>query len=718
MVKLFRQLSLFIGVLSCSFQSMAQVKDLPYFQEIKTSVSLPSEAGTKILKMFSYTDEKMVVTTSGICKYNKNKWIFKKIVGNWLTAGINPQGNIWLASAHSIQAENSKKNIVLPESAKNDTILCLFCENDQTIWAGTTNGLLRYNEHWESVAFSKGKRVQAIARDAKNGLWLATNQGLLHQTDGKWVNLDDNLMAYGLKHNYFALENGNNGQDILFGGEFFLGCIAGNSDHWLCRGHNGLPYAPVTTIKSVGNNLWLGTFCGAIKKDESWHYYAGKRWLPNNQVIDILPIDNHTVWIATPEGISQIQEVKMTLEEKAAMFEERIRLRHDRHGQVSRSKLKVPGDLSTSYTITDDNDGLWTSIYLSAECFRYAATHDQEARKNAIKTYLAMEQMERATGISGFPARSIALATDSVLQSRSPHPKKWHLSPDGQWQWLDDTSSDEIVGHLFAIPLFYELVAEAELKERAKNLIHRIVSHIIDNNFQLIDFDGKPTRWAVWSPDSLNNSPNWNYEKNLNSLQILSFLKTAEQITGDQKFATAYQLLIDKYHYAENTLEVKKTDPFENSHSDDLLAYLPYYMLFKYTYPKELLPIYTQSLKRSWNIARADEIPLWNLVASVSLKDSCDLPQALKQLQLIPMDMISWTMKNSHRFDLVHDELPGRFKGMQSVIPVPAPEGQISKWNTNPHQLDTGDGGNYEDDGAYFLLPYWMGRYHGFFVDK
>jgi hypothetical protein len=35
------------------------------------------------------------------------------------------------------------------------------------------------------------------------------------------------------------------------------------------------------------------------------------------------------------------------------------------------------------------------------------------------------------------------------------------------------------------------------------------------------------------------------------------------------------------------------------------------------------------------------------------------------------------------------------------------------KWNANPFQLDGGDEGLSEDDGAGFLLAYWLGRYEG-----
>jgi hypothetical protein len=36
------------------------------------------------------------------------------------------------------------------------------------------------------------------------------------------------------------------------------------------------------------------------------------------------------------------------------------------------------------------------------------------------------------------------------------------------------------------------------------------------------------------------------------------------------------------------------------------------------------------------------------------------------------------------------------------------------KWNGNPFIVDGGGAGRSEDDGGFFLLPYWLGRYHGF----
>ena len=706
------------NVLTSKAQVIKPIKEESYFQEIKTEIKLPKEAGANVISLFQIANRMVAVTSNGVYRYNNGMWSGEPSGSDWRSATTNSKGDIWAASSRYIQKEGDSQVINLPENTQRDTILCMIWENDITLQAGTTGGLLTWNGTWSSVQFVAGKRVNSILKDSKGDLWVATTDGLLRRMDGKWVNLDDDLMAYGLKRTYFALESGNTKADVLFGGLFAIGCIAEDGNHWLLKGSDGLPYGPIKIIRSSGNEMWLGTDRGVIKKDSCWHYYNGKRWLPDSKINDILPINAQTTWIATPRGISQIQQVSMTLAQKAEAFEERIKLRHNRYGLVSRSKLQIPGDLSTSKTVTDDNEGLWTSIYLAAECFRFGATHDSDAKENAIKTYKALERLETVTGIPGLPARSFAAARDTVIQSRSPHPKIWHPSPDGKWQWLDDASSDEIAGHIFAISLFYELVADDEMKVRARNLVHRIMTHIVDHNFQLIDFDGLPTKWAIWNPDSLNNIPGRWYERGLNSLQMLTFLKAAVYITKDRKFEKAYQMLIQKHHYAENTLQAKMADPYQNSHSDDILTYLPYYTLFRYSNDLKSHPVYSSSLERAWKVAQPDRTPLWNIIASASLNKDCDLKIALKELQLIPMDMITWKMENSHRWDLPKDQLNGRSLEAQSVRPVPTPEAAIIKANSNPRQYDSGSDGAYEDDGAYFLLPYWMGRYHKLFIEN
>ena len=43
----------------------------------------------------------------------------------------------------------------------------------------------------------------------------------------------------------------------------------------------------------------------------------------------------------------------------------------------------MPGDLTTNQPVSTDNDGLWTAMYVAAECFRYKVTGEAEARDHA-----------------------------------------------------------------------------------------------------------------------------------------------------------------------------------------------------------------------------------------------------------------------------------------------------------------------------------------------
>lgn len=693
----------------------AQVKENYFLQDIQQPVPLPAGSAGNILRLFDTPDGIIAVTPKAIAVYANGKWNSRVLNRECIVAVADMEHRVWVISKDKAWIPGTKKEIALPPPAQKDTILCALWEDNKTLHIGTSGGLYTWNGKWSRQNEINTTRVNDMVPDAQHRLYVATMDGLWRRENNKWQNLDDVVMASANERKYFTLATGNDGADVFFSALRSVGCIAGNGDHKVWSSVNGLPYGPAKMIRWSGNDMWLGTDKGVIKKDTAWHYYNGKRWLSDNQVNDILALKNGAVWIATPEGINEIKQTSITLKQKADSYEQTIALRHNRRGLVNISRLSIPGDLSSSKTQNEDNDGLWTACYLAASCFRYAVTKEPAALESAVRTFEALERLETVSGIPGYPARSYALASDQVVQSRSPHPKHWHSSPDGKWQWLDDTSSDEITGHLFALSLFYELVADDTQKQRVTGLINRIVTHIVDHNFLLIDFDGLPTRWGIWNPDSLNHSPHRMYERGLNSLQILSFLKTAFHYTGNKKFEAAYQTLTEQHGYAKNALYAKMFGPFENSHSDDILNFFPYYGLLRYAEGDSYHPLYVRSLERSWNAVRSDRMPVWNIIASALLGKNCDLDIALRELQQYPLDLIDWSMENSHRWDLLHDPLPDRQGKAQSVMPVPSAESSVSRWNTNPKQLNSGQGGKTEEAGTYFLFAYWMGRYYGFF---
>jgi len=181
-----------------------------------------------------------------------------------------------------------------------------------------------------------------------------------------------------------------------------------------------------------------------------------------------------------------------------------------------------------------------------------------------------------------------------------------------------------------------------------------------------------------------------------------------------QKYQAAYDELITRHRYHLLTRNQKIMVPGHINHSDDELAFLSYYPLLRYERDAALLAIYKDSLERSWQIERPERNPLWNVIyAAGTGAGEFDRQETLRTLREIPMDMVEWSVANSQRSDVPIDPLSDRFKRRQALVVLPYDELPMSKWNGNPYTLDGGNGGRSEDDGAYFLLPYWMGRFHG-----
>ncbi|HSF56135.1 MAG TPA: hypothetical protein VLA71_20435, partial [Algoriphagus sp.] len=330
-----------------------QTGERKYLQDVKTEIALPTEAGNNVIKLFSTLQSVVAVTSNGVFRYRNGSWTGQPGDGNWNTATIDKQGKVWLATVNSIQQENSTQKFILPESTKGDSILSLFWEDEKTLHVGTTGGLLIWDGKWNTHPQIKS-RVNAVVSDAQKQLWVATNDGLWRRSSGKWVNMDETMMDRGNGRTYFTLHQQKEGAEILLSTPYSVGCISETGNNWVLRASDGLPYGPVKVIKPADGGLWFGTDKGAIKKDSGWHFYNGRRWLPDNKVNDILPIDSYTVWIATPKGISQIKQVEMTLAEKADSLGKVAELRHNRRGLVNYSWLKVPGDLSSSRMENED----------------------------------------------------------------------------------------------------------------------------------------------------------------------------------------------------------------------------------------------------------------------------------------------------------------------------------------------------------------------------
>jgi hypothetical protein len=407
---------------------------------------------------------------------------------------------------------------------------------------------------------------------------------------------------------------------------------------------------------------------------------AGRNITSGQNIHHVLSISPNEVVAVSDVGFSFLQTSQMTLEDKAdyllrfgKYFRSPSPEPHPYHGYlVGDVGLKYFGNLSSWIPESNDNNGLWTSVYLAGLCFQYDLLKSPAIKEEAWKYFEGLEFLNKVTGVKGLMARSV------LYQDNIPNFGTWyHSRTNPGWIWKADTSSDEVCGHLMVYPLVYRLLAETPAeKNRVAALIYDITRYIVENDFQLIDVTGKPTTWGRWDPYSLNQQSDWYIQRGLNSLQIVSWLVSAYSITNDTIFSDAYRFLVEEHGYGINIVNSKVEDPADVNYSDDeleFLAYLPYFFSLPYLKGRDLLPSISSymasSMDRSFAFVGKYRPSPWNAIYYLytkSLAHPPPLPPAfvedtIQTLREWPMDIINWPHDNSHRLDVLPDPEANRF---------------------------------------------------------
>jgi len=491
-----------------------------------------------------------------------------------------------------------------------------------------------------------------------------------------------------------------------------------------------LPWTEITSIENINDQLWFGSTKGAFKlrKDGKYDYYASKRWLVDNEVVDLVSGPDNSVLILTKKGLSRINFDEMTLAEKADYFQKIQRSRHIRHGFTSNLSLTIPGDISSGVYHDTDNDGLWTSMYLAGELFRYAVTKSEDAKLNAYDAFTAMERLTDISGVSGFPARAFeregveldegsnGFSEEQMIAWQKENGKTWQFDKTGRWKWKVSTSSDESCGHFFVYALFAELAPDKVWRDKAIRQIKLQMDHIIENDWHLVTWNGKPTRWGNWSPEYVNSFPINVGDRRLNSTLILAFLQTAYHFTGDKIYKKKAYELIDKYGYDDNAnrpasvIGHVKGEPLSDrwNHSDDQMYFLTIPAFVNYSFNEEQKEKHFAASRSHWEIERSEKNPVWNFLYALTGGTDYDLEDSVWWLQEFPMDLIKWTIDNTHRKDLVKIEPNFRNQTYSEVLP---PDERPVHFHNGAYRNNSNGAGMGEEAPYIWLLPYWAGRY-------
>ncbi|MCB9218290.1 MAG: hypothetical protein H6610_02375 [Ignavibacteriales bacterium] len=626
--------------------------------------------------------------------------------------------------------------------------------------------------------------------------FIGTDYGLYQKSDksNKWIEVypADKKYSWKLRNvKVLAVDSKNR---LWFGANEGVGYLE-HSEWHLFTGREGLPYKNFTCIAvNDFGDVWFGTEKGAIRSDGNKFYYRfSRRWMPDDYVNDITVDTRNNVWIATNKGVSRIENVEMTLDEKADYFTNQVETRHNRMGFVAQNRLSERFDIDSWRFDISDNDGMYTAMYGAAQAYRFAVTKSDEAKKLAKRSFEACKWLVDITHEEGFPARVIipkdwpdpvneqySHAYNIKKQEEDPFWKdilpRFPESKDGKYLWKCDTSSDELAGHFFFYAVYYDLVAETdEEKAPVKEVVAAITDHLIRHGFKLVDHDGKPTRWANFSPEFFNSVWGWD-QRGLNSMMMLSFLNVAHHVTGDQKYLETAKMLRDKYNYHINAMLSKMFFPPEDVVPwDNNLCLMSMYGLLNYETDPELIMMYRESLDNSWLHISKQKSAFWNVLyaaqaikfnkmvdegiyntgkyfpeagtyseytAKQFYKTDFKIEDIIETLERLPLDLIGYQMDNRHRLDIQFDFTPGQLvnEGWRPIDPIrtenvfeyakehnlkvgwsvvdskalPIDERCHVRLDRDGFVIDSNEGNGYtENEGTIYLLPYYMARYHG-----
>lgn len=274
-----------------------------------------------------------------------------------------------------------------------------------------------------------------------------------------------------------------------------------------------------------------------------------------------------------------------------------------------------------------------------------------------------------------------------------------------------DTSSDEIIGHLFIYKLAYDILGaeDPEIKELIARTMDSFAQHIVDNGYSLCDGSGQPTTWSKFNRTYLHNGQVLGGAP-LQTAVILSALKLAAYVTGDKKWENEYKMaaLDPAYEYAKimtqeweryqmaileyansasgfigfilrpliNTKLFRLVYRLILNYSDEEMGMLAYYLLFQMEDDETLLSYYREGIDDWWYSISHSENPLWYYIYQLAYPDKeikdvygNSLAQTVAwSLSRHPVSTVKYLASNPNRDDIAMiDFSTGGVKGTAKI---------------------------------------------------
>ncbi|MCG8310927.1 MAG: hypothetical protein MI975_26295 [Cytophagales bacterium] len=710
-----KRLRIFLYLYLISVNLAGQVIDVPFRQATSVKYTLSEDLKNAELKkvVVDYNDIVYVLTSEGLYRdyYEReiSKDLFYRLLSDKIPVDITLQertGYLYYLYKDEFLT-NAHAGTVYAYFPEGSFDKILVNERDIILLMGEKKAALyKRTEKISDLKLPRGTYVSAYVIHG-NFYYLTTNS-IYRLEDGKWnmIHSGDELTALTFKFNEIIVGTGNGFYTIdIFNGKRI-------SDL-----NERLPCPEITDLLQVGSELWVASKEGAfLREPDRYRYFYGKRWFDRNHIIDMARDNKGDVYFLTGSGLSKVKYINQTLAEKTKKIQDDIRKYHMRFGWVNEIRYESPGDLKSAVSVDNDNDGLWTSLYLTSQAFRYATTGEEIARRYVWESFESYERLLTVNPLKGFPSRTFERR--GIIFNHDA----WRPSNEDEWDWKGTTSTDEYIAYLFIASVMDRFVVQTpDERKRVAHFIDAIMTHIVENDFYFVDYDGKPTLWGRWNPEYVNWYPRYVSDRKLNSAHLIAGMQLAYDLTGKENYKTMAFDMMEEHGYLENIMipmaEMRKTLDYVHeghimgdvwNHSDDEMSFITYWVLYHHAFNDDLKQKYVGVIRDHWEIEKPERNALWNMLAYGTSGD-IDLESTLWHLREFCVDLDRYSTKNSHRKDL--EFLPENFRGQTTEKLLYPGEREMHRHNANPFALDMGGGQRSRLAGDEYLLPYWMARY-------
>lgn len=271
--------------------------------------------GRRNENVWLHTEKGLASFSGGQITYYSNPDLVVKSEADVPFTFEDEDGAVWLFYGSLKSFYKLKDGVFSLFPLKGDRVRRIFKDREGNLWIGTNgNGLWQLKER-KLITYSSANglptdAVQTVVGDDQNGVWIATQVGLVHFRDGKFTTYQnqEGMPSNGLS----ALCAGRDGSLWVGSDNGLMRFKDGKFTTYSTK--DGLVYSRIHAVfEDRDGSLWIGTNRGLSRfQDGRFTSFRQSDGLANNNISFIKQTSDGAMWIGTLSGLSRFEDGKFT----------------------------------------------------------------------------------------------------------------------------------------------------------------------------------------------------------------------------------------------------------------------------------------------------------------------------------------------------------------------------------------------------------------------